>query len=146
MNTTDKQTNIRNDEDASRPIASGLHPRVSVLFVGLAAWFALAVWGFSAAGMTDYLLFIVSGFIFVVVPLTLILSRVGRKHSAANSGSTESGDRPSLFRDWMAADFEVWEDRLSGMQAAILILLPIVAAAIDMTAFAIVFHMAERGA
>ncbi len=117
-----------------------------MLLIGLAAWFALAVWGFSAAGTTDYLLFIVSGFIFVVVALTLILSRVGRKHSAANSGSTESGDRPSLFRDWMATGFEVWEDRLSGMQAAILILLPIVAAAIGMTAFAIVFHMAERGA
>ena len=96
--------------------------------------------------MTDYLLFIVSAFIFVVIALTLILSHVGRKHSAADSESTKDSDRQSLFRDWMATDLEVWGDRLSGLQAAILILLPIAAAAIGMTAFAIVFHIAERGA
>ena len=93
-------------------------------------WFALAVWGFAGGGLSNYLLVIVSGFIFVVVALQLILSRVGRTKSAARNDDNQ----PSL-RDWTAGDFDTSQGRLSGAQAALQILLPIAVAALGMTAF-----------
>lgn len=125
---------------ARPPATSGLHPGVYTLLILFCVWFALAVWSFAGAGVTDYLLVVVSGFIGVVVALQLILSRVGH----AQRSSEESGDQPS-WQDWMAMDFETWQDRLSGAQAALHILLPIAAAAVGMTAFGILFHIAERG-
>jgi hypothetical protein len=121
-----------------RRATSALHSRVWMLLVGFAAWFALAVWGFAGGGLSDYLLVIVSGFIFVVVALQLILSRVERNEA------TEQDAQPSL-RDWARFDFETWQGRLSGAQAALQILLPIGIAALGMTAFGIAFHIAERG-
>jgi hypothetical protein len=41
----------------------------------LVAWFVLAIWSFASGGLVDYLLFIVSAFLFVTVALSLILSR-----------------------------------------------------------------------
>jgi len=52
------------DNDTPRPVTSGLHPRVYTLLIVLAAWFALAVWSFAGDGVVDYLLFIVSGFVY----------------------------------------------------------------------------------
>jgi hypothetical protein len=127
------------DHDARRPVTSALHARVWTLLVVFAAWFALAVWNFAGGGLSDYLLVIVSGFIFVVVTLQLILSRVGRRREAA-----EHDAKPSL-RDWATFDFETRQGRLSGAEAALQILLPIAVAAVGMTAFGIVFHIAERG-
>ena len=72
-----------------------LHPRVYALLIGFAGWFALAVWSFAGSGMTDYLLVIVSGFIFVVVALQLILSRVGHTNEA-----TEADDSGLSLRSW----------------------------------------------
>ena len=97
-----------------------LHSRVYLLLVGFALWFALAVWGFAGGGLSNYLLVIVSGFIFIVVALQLILSRVGRTERAAQYDDTG----PSR-RDWAAEDFDTWQGRLSGGQAALQILLPI---------------------
>ena len=37
----------------------------------LAAWFALAVWSFAGDGVVDYLLFIVSGFVYIAVQILL---------------------------------------------------------------------------
>jgi hypothetical protein len=122
------------------PATSLLHARVYTLIVIFAAWFGLAVWGFAGGGLSDYLLVIVSGFIFVVVALTLILSRVGGKHDVMKRES----DRLSL-RDWAAADFETWGDRLSGAQAALHILLPIAVAAVGMTALGIIFQITQHG-
>ena len=96
------------------------------------------MWSFAGSGVTDYLLVIVSGFIFVVVALQLILSRVGDTNEAAEDG------RLSL-RTWVTWDFDTWQDRLSGAQAALQILLPIAVAALGMTAFGIAFHIAEHG-
>jgi hypothetical protein len=114
--------------------------RRNLLLVGFALWFALAVWGFAGGGLSNYLLVIVSGFIFIVVALQLILSRVGRTERAAQN----EDNQPSL-RDWAAEDFDTWQGRLSGGQAALQILLPIAAAALGMTAFGIVFVLVERG-
>jgi hypothetical protein len=117
-----------------------LHARVYALLVGFALWFALAVWSFAGGGLSDYLLVIVSGFIAVVVALQLILSRVGRRR-----GVDDKDDNQTSLRDWAAADFEIWQEHLSGAQAALHVLLPIAAAAIGMTAFGIAYHIAERG-
>lgn len=106
----------------------------------------LAVWSFLGAGVTDYLLFIVSGFIFFTVALTLVLSRVGHVLNATQDAAANcDDDKPQSFREWAAKDFDTWQGRLSGGQAAILILLPIAAAALGMTAFGIAYHIAEHG-
>ena len=126
-----------------RSRTDGLHSRVYALLIGFALWFALAVWSFAGGGLANYLLFIVSGFIFVVVALLLIVSRTGRRHVAAEKDDKDDNE-PSL-RDWAASDFETWQGRLSGAQAALQILLPIAVAAFGMTAFGIVFLITERG-
>jgi hypothetical protein len=123
----------------TRPVTSRIHPGVYALLTGLAVWFALSVWSFAGAGVTDYLLFIVSGFILIVVALLTILSRVGRSDRATGDNDQRS------FRQWTSWDFDIWQGRLSGVHAALQILLPIAAAAFGMTAFGIVFHIAERG-
>ena len=134
-------TNPHPDRKPSqRPATSLLHARVYTLVVIFTAWFGLAVWGFAGGGLSNYLLVIVSGFIFVVVALQLILSRVGGRHDAMKRES----DRLSL-RDWAAADFETWGDRLSGRQAALHILLSIAIAAIGMTVFGIIFQITQHG-
>ena len=75
MNANDNTHNSR--QGPQRPVTNWLHPRVYTLLIALSAWFAIAVWSFAGSGIVDYLLVIVSGFIFVAVALTLILSRVG---------------------------------------------------------------------
>ncbi len=56
----------RYSKDTIRPVTSRLHPRVYALLIGLALWFALSVWNFAGAGVTDYLLFIVRHLGFVL--------------------------------------------------------------------------------
>ena len=133
--------------DAVRPVTNRLHPLVYMLLVALAVWLVLSVWSFfTGGGVTDYLLFIVSGFIFIAVALPFVLSRVGRTDDAANARTAGSGDQPPSFRDWTGWDFDIWQGRLSGMEAALQILLPIAAVAFGMTAFGIALHIAEHGA
>jgi hypothetical protein len=141
MNTSAEENN--RPETAARPVTNVLHPRVYAALIGLALWFALSIWSFAGAGVTDYLLFIVSAFIFVAVALPLILSRVGRGHDAANEGV--ANDKPHSFHNWMRLNFETMDSQLSATHAAVQILLPIAAAAFGMTAFGIVFLIVEHG-
>jgi hypothetical protein len=141
---------IANSEDkkstsTTRPTTSWLHPRVYAAVIGLVVWFVVWVWSFAGVGVTDYLLFIVSGFFFIAVSLPLILSRVGRAHNATNGDATKRDDKPAPFRDWARGDFDTWQGRLTGAQAAMQIILPIAAAAFGMTAIGIAFHIAEHG-
>ena len=110
-----------------------LHPRIYAMMTGLAGWLVLSVWMFSGAGSTDYLLTIVSGFIFIAVALPFILSRLRR-----------DGNEVTSLRKWGSLDFDTWTGRLRGSQAATEILLPIAAVAFGMTAFGIVLHLVER--
>jgi hypothetical protein len=132
-------TDPSHDREPRRPATGNVHARVYALLIFFAGWFAVAAWSFAGGGLSDYLLVIVSGFIFVVVALQLILSRVRRREDAGEQ------DRQPSWRDWTAFDFETWAGRLSGTQAAAQILMPIAAAAVGMTAFGIAFHIAERG-
>jgi len=117
-----------------------LHSRVYRVLIGLAVWLVLSVWLFADGGTVDYLLAIVSGFILIAVALPLILSRIGPGDDPADKAAPAE---PS-FDDWSAAEFDTWQGRLSGKEAATLIALPIAAVAIGMTLFGIAFHLAER--
>jgi len=134
-----------NRRNAARPVTDWVHPRIFGVLIGLALWFVLWIWSFAGAGVIDYLLTIVSGFIFVVVALTVILSRVGHKDPGTDADEVKADKTPASFHDWAASDFDAYQDRLSGLQAATLILLPIAAAAFGMTAFGIAFLIVEHG-
>ncbi|HLX15552.1 MAG TPA: hypothetical protein VKS24_10140 [Bradyrhizobium sp.] len=121
---------------APRPGTSWLHPWVPAVLAGLVAWFVLGIWSFAAAGPTDYLLFIVSSFFFAVVALTFILSLVGHGDPAKGTDEANADNKPQQsFRDWVTSDFDTYQDRLSGAQAA----------TFGMTAFGIVFLVVEHG-
>jgi hypothetical protein len=122
-----------------RPVTNRLHPAVYTAIVGLALWLLLSVWFFAGAGVTDYLLAIVSGFVIVAVGLPLVLSRVGRGRTATR----ELDERP--WRSWMRSDFDTWQGRLSGMHAAVQILLPIAAVAFGMTIFGVTLRLVAQG-
>jgi hypothetical protein len=98
------------------------------------------VWSFFGPGVTDYLLFIVGGFIGVVIALQLILSGVRRPTEIANSNTNQ----PPSFHDWVRGDFDTENGPLSSADAAIIILLPIVAAAIGMMTFGIEFLIVKH--
>ena len=59
-------SDVDNRNNANRPVTGSLHPRVYTVLIGLALWMALWAWSFVGGGETDYILFIVTGFIVVV--------------------------------------------------------------------------------
>ena len=63
---------------------------------------------------------------------------------ATSDDIIEDSNKPPSFREWARGDFDIEHGRLSGADAAILILLPIAAAAIGMMAFGIEFQIAEH--
>jgi hypothetical protein len=130
---------MSNDSDKDA-VTGGLHPRIYLALIGFALWFALAVWGFAGPGETDYLLVIVSGFVCIVVALQVIISRV----SGDVGTTTEDTSCPQSLHRWLRVTFATAQGRLSGAEAATLILLPIAAAAIGMTVFGIIFHVVEN--
>jgi hypothetical protein len=126
-------------DGADRPVTNRAHPRIYTIATGLVAWFVLMAWNFATGGLVDYLLIVVSGFIFVATTLTLILFSVGgNKNNGTTPGNV--GDPP--LRDWVGWNYETRTGQVRGAQAAVEILLPIVAAAVGMTLIGIVFHFA----
>jgi len=130
------------EDNSTNKSATGRLPRwVYALLVGLAGWFALASWIFAAPGPTDYLLVVVSGFIFVAVGLLFILGCVKRNEEP---GPDDQSVEPPSFRDRSKWDLEVFQSRLSVSQAAMQILLPLATAALGMTAIGIAMRIAEH--
>ena len=129
------------------PAGSSLHPRVYSILIGLAAWFVLAIWLFAGGGLSDYLLFIVSGFIFVCIALTLILASVTTVEKLPN-GEPPQRQRSvrQSFRNWALGTFRTWGGSLNGKQAMVQVLLPFAAAAVGMTAIGLLFHIVEHAA
>src|SRR5262249_3504394 len=144
MNTMTNTTSDPNNSGnrAKRLVTSDFHPRVYAALIGLSLWFVVWVWSFFGAGVTDYLLFIVSGFIGVVITLQLILSSIRRPTDIANSNTNQ----PPSFHDWVRGDFATEHGPLSSADAAIIVLLPIVAPAIGWMVFGIEFQIVERAA
>ncbi len=113
-------------------------PVIYAALGGLVAWMVLAAWGFAGPGYADVALTVVTGFFILVIAIPFILWRVAR----ANRDPSEKPDAPVRFTDWASGQFETWQDRAKGSNAVAEIILPVAAAAIGMTAFAIVFHYA----
>lgn len=130
--------------DNAQPRTSRLHMRVYMVLIGLAAWMALWVWSFVGSGEVDYLLFIVTGFIGMVVGLQLVLMWVRRADKVASD--TPADENALSFTDWARREFETERGRLRAGEAALLILLPIAAAAIGMMAFGIEYMIVDRAA
>ena len=114
-----------------------LPPLIYVALVGFVAWMVLAAWGFAGPGYEDVALTVVTGFLTLVIAIPFILWRVWR----ANRAPSDVPERTLGFSDWAAGQFETWQDSQKGSNAAAEIILPIAAAAVGMTAFAIVSTM-----
>jgi len=126
--------------DPKVPSTDRLPYAVYAALVGLVVWMALAAWGFAGAGYADLSLAVITGFLIVVMAIPYVLWRVWR---ANTDGEPEKQIR---FGEWSAGEFETWQDRVKGSNAVVEIVLPIAAAAVGMTAFAIVFHYAASHA
>ncbi|MEJ0079335.1 MAG: hypothetical protein WDO17_28660 [Alphaproteobacteria bacterium] len=109
---------------------------VYAALIGFVAWLALAAWGFAGPGYADLSLAVVTGFLVIVIAIPFVLWRVWR------ANAEERADDRMSFGEWKSSQFETWQDRVKGANAAAEIVLPIAAAAVGMTAFAIVFHYA----
>jgi hypothetical protein len=94
----------------------------------LASWSFLGPHGYSALAFT-----IVTGLAAMAIILPLSLSHLRR-----SAHLDEVASRP--FRSWLAGDFEIWQGRLPAKSALIDILTVPAAAALGMTALAIVFQ------
>jgi hypothetical protein len=132
-----------NRQQTTKRVFSVLHPAVYVALVGLTSWLVLAIWGFGYDGQTDYLLAIVTGFLVIAVAIPSTLALMVHRQSKPDEKMTSA---KTSFREWMAGDFDTWQDRVRGRNAAVEVLLPMAAIAIGMTAFAIVLHFTEVGA
>ena len=103
-----------NPPPSGPPVSSRLHPAVSKAIVALAIWLALSIWwGFGGDGYADYLLTVVSGFLFIAMLLTFALWRIWWRHPGTHGSATARGDREPL-QAWLSGEFETWQGRLEG--------------------------------
>jgi len=130
-------------QQGSRRVTGSLHPAVYMALVGLTLWLGLAIWGFGYDGQTDYLLAIVNGFLFIAVAIPATLALMAYRQRNSDERKSSGGD--ASLREWMTRDFDTWQDRVKGRNAAVEVLLPMAAIAIGMTAFAIVLHFTAVG-
>ena len=136
---TTKAIEARSDKRFDHPVTNQIHPFVYRAIALLALWFVLGAWGFFApAGYIGLALAVVSAFVLVAVGLPFVLSRFAKKRRDLDA----TAKRPGSLRDWLAGDFDTWQARLRAREAVVAILLPLLAGAVGMTAFAIVLHIA----
>ena len=122
--------------------SSQLHPVVYLGMVGFAAWMVISAWSFAGEGYADWLLVVVSLFILAVMLLVFVLSRVGSHDPGLGKSRPRKRAR---FHDWVGGEFDTWQDKVRGRNAAIEVLLPLAAAAVGMTAIGIVYLTVRAG-
>jgi hypothetical protein len=123
----------------NEPVVRWLHPVVYRTIIGFALLLILSAWwGFASALNTDFVLFVVSGFIFFSVLIPTAAWWTWHRHRPR--GTFDQAVEP--FGEWEEEEFETWQGRLTGREAAMQVLLPIAAVAFGMLAFAIVAHVA----
>ena len=138
----------RTDPPQPRPahgriLSDGLHPLIYKALAGLALWLVVSAWiGFDGQGYVSFLLVVVTGFFLIAAAIPYLLWRVWRN----NSPGEPTGDDKIGFRAWWSGDFDTWQGRVGGWDATVEILLPLGAAAIGMTAIALVFRFVAAGA
>ena len=121
----------------NRPVFDRLHPKIYGAAVGLIAWFALMAWVlFDRSGYVSLAL----TFVTVLFVVAVRAARGRCRWSGRNIRCRMSGiAQPTTFHDWRAGDFEVWGAKLHGTDAAIDVLLPLMAVSFGLTAIGIVF-------
>jgi hypothetical protein len=120
----------------NRPVFDQLHPRIWSTAVGLIAWFALMAWVlFDRSSDVTLLLMFVTVLFAVAIAVPWTLSLVWRKFQMPH----ERHPKPTSFHDWRDGDLVVWGARLRARDAAIDVLLPLVAVSLGLTAIGIVF-------
>jgi hypothetical protein len=121
----------------NRPVFDHLHPTIYGAAAGLIAWFALMAWVLfdRSSDASDALMWVTVLFV-VAIALLAVLSLVGRKEYGMPH---EGHPQPPTLHDWRTGDFEVWGARLHGTDAAIDVLLPLMAVSFGLTAIGIVF-------
>jgi hypothetical protein len=119
----------------NRPVFDRLHPRIWGAEAGLIAWFALMAWVlFDRSGDVTLSLMFVTVLFVVAIAVPWTLSLVWRKFGRPY----EEHPKPTSFHDWMDGDLAVWGARLRARDAAIDVLLPLVAVSFGLTAIGIV--------
>ena len=101
----------------------------------LAVGFVIAAWGFSAdRGYIRLALCVVTGLVVIAVTLSSVLARISRRdwRREAEPKATTS------FLDWARGQLGTSDGNIRASVAAIEILLPIAAAMVGLTAFAII--------
>jgi hypothetical protein len=120
----------------NKPVFDQLHPKIYGAVVGLVAWFALMAWAlFDRSSDVSLSLTFVSLLFLVAVLLPWTMSLVWKKYQMPH----ERHPQPTSLHDWRAGDFEVWGAKLHGTDAAIDVLLPLMAVSFGLTAIGIVF-------
>ena len=115
-------------------------PRV---IVGCVAMFVLAAATFfmRGPGYGGIAFLFVALFALISVTLPLDLVHIGKAHPLARRRMRE----PPAFGGWSEDEFAIWQTHLKGKDAAITILLPVVAAAIGAAVLAIEFQAVSPG-
>ena len=110
-----------------------LHSGVYLALALLALWYVFAAWSFGGDAYTDYLLVVASGLIAITVAIPAALWRIWRNHP-----HKDLPDRS--FRAWAQSEFRIWQDHVSGRNAAIEILLPVAAVAFGLSLLSVILH------
>jgi hypothetical protein len=93
----------------------------------------------------------ISVLVFMVIAISTVLWRAGRKARSANAGSIDSSvapagaETPQTFGTWLHGEFATWTNQEKGSTAAVEILLPLAAVALGITALGIVLDLTRAG-
>src|SRR5262249_10184544 len=122
---------------ASDNLARGIHPAIYGVIAGLALLFIACAGTFAAHNDSYYVIAIACVFILAAIGLPYQLWRV-RRHGHDRRDTSLS--HRTLW-GWLDADLDIWETRVRGRDAAVAILLPIVAVSVGLLCLAIVLHI-----
>lgn len=130
-------SNKANHQD--QPALRHLHPTVYWTIIGLTVWYVIAIWiGFAGSFYTDYLLAVVTGFIFISIAVPVVAWTVWRRNRGHATKHRET------FSDWASSEIDIGLcGNVKGTTAAIEILLPIAAITFGMIGFAIITFLAS---
>ena len=122
------------------PVSVQLHPLIYRAITGMVLCLGLAILGIAVTGPVGLGLSVLSLVGFAAIALVLLAWR----HWSAPGTQQPASREPESFATWVSGEFDTWETRLRGSDAAVLTLLPIAAVALGMSAFALAWHLAAE--
>ena len=126
----------KNAVGRERPASNVLHPNVYLAMIGLAVVLVLSIWSLAGTKDEDLIRAVISAFIFFAVLIPATAWWTWRRHQ-----SRETEGDAETFRDWESDEFDTWQERMTGRDAAIQVLLPLAAVSIGMAVFAALSHL-----